>query len=277
MKLANVSRYFNDDPIFDAYSGAYLFRAHTKAHDDQSSSGATSRRRTMRTAVGVNAPTRRAVKIDDSFWVMGNSNVDSFGGTSIRKSFGLKKSTGLMERLTPAQASLGQAGVSFHAHREFYRDTQNQLTEAELDVMWNIFCPFSEPMARGQFLRQGSRIYRIRSVYETVDEYLVAESDEFDDDAYQAITFTHNGTIDIATDTMATVTVNTHGVQTDQAKYYQFRDAAEADRQPGDRTVFIAQSVTAPKVSATITMLGVTWRVLAVVPELDAYALHVRR
>ena len=276
MKLKNVSRRFNDDPIYDAYSGRFLFRAHTKAHDDQSSSGATVRRRTMRTVPQTAPPARRVVRIDGEAWLVGNSNLDNFSGSPIRRSYGLKKATGLMNRLTPAQACLGQEGVLFYSHQEFYRDSPNNLTESELDVMWNIFCPSAEPMAKGQFLRRGSTLYRIRSVYPTVDEYLIAETDELDADALQTAVFTQSAVLDVATDTMQTISVTTGVVQFDTAKFYRFRDKAENDRQPGDRAVFVPQSALTLAPGARFTMLGASWRAVSVQPEGDAWAVQAR-
>ena len=65
-------------------------------------------------------------------------------------------------------------------------------------------------------------------------------------------------------------------IQTDQAKFYKFRALAEQDRQAGDRTVWVPAATLTPKVGATLQMLGASWRVQAVVPDADAFALHVR-
>lgn len=276
MRLKNISKHFNNDSILDGYTGAFLFKAHTSAHDDHTSSGATARRRTMRTVPGTTAPARRVVQLYDDFWLVGNANLDSYDGLGVRRSYGLKKSTGLMALLSPADACAAATGLAMHAQKEFYRDTVNPTTESETDVMWNIFCPFNEAVAKGSFLRQDGRLYRVRSVYPTVDEYLVAEADELDPDAAQTAVFTANGERDLVTDRLPVISVTVSVVQFDDAKFYRFSDEVEADRKPGDCVVFLPAVALAVAVGAQFDMLGSTWQVRAVADEIDALALHVR-
>lgn len=276
MRLRDVSRYYNNDRILDGYTGDFLFLAHTTAHDDKTSSGATARRRIMRTVPGTVPPARRVVQLYDDFWLVGNSNLDSYVSDGIRLSYGLKKSTGLMSLLSPAEACLAAAGVSMHAQKEFYKDMVNPTTESETDVMLNIFCPYTEAVDKGSFLRQAGRLYRVRSTYTTVDEYIVAEADDLDDDAVQTAIFTNNGKRNLVTDEIPAVSVPVPVLQFDDSKFYRFSDDAEASRKPGDKTVFLAATSLAVKVNSRFTMLGQSWVVQSVQPELDALALHVR-
>lgn len=276
MRFRNISRHFNNDRIHDAYTDAFLFKAHTTAHDDKTSSGATARRRTMRTVPETVPPARRAVRIYDDFWLVGNANLDSFEGEGVRRSYGLKKSTGLMALLSPAQACLVAAGTVMHAQKEFYRDTVNPTTESETDIMWNIFCPFNEAVVKGSFLRQGSQLFRVRSAYTTVDEYIVAESDEFDSDAAQTAKFISNGGRDLVTDKPPVIDVDVPVIQFDDAKFFRFADEVEATRKPGDRVVFTPAAALAVVPGAKFLMLGKRWQVMSVTPEFDALALHAR-
>lgn len=275
MKLSAAASHFNKDRILDGYTGDFLFLAHTTAHDDHTSSGATSRRRTMTTKPEFVAPARRVVQIYDEFWIVGNSNVDGWNGSEIRKNFGLKKAVALVDCGSPGQM-LGSATTSFYIQKEYFKDSVNPLTDSDLDVFWNIFCPFTEVILQGYFFRIGSDYFRVRGVYPTVDEYLIAEADQFDADAYQPVAFQTNGKLDLITGQGEGYFALVYGLQTDQAKFYHFRDEVEAERKPGDRTVFVPASLVIQP-GATFGMLGATWNVLAVVPELDALALHVRR
>lgn len=275
MEFSSIASFFDQDEVFDAYTGQLLFLAHASAHDDHTSSGATSRRRTLTAAVAASAPARRAVRWYGTYWVVGNSNTDGFQGAEVRRNFGLKKSTGLVRALTPGQACLAAAGVALHAHKEYYRDMTDAATSADMDVMWNVFCPLGEPVLKGVFLEQGGALMRVRNVYQSVDEYLVAEADQFDADARQAAVF--SGPAALEFDTAAapsTTTVNV--IQTDSQKFYVFANEAEAGSKPGDRTIFVAKSSLTPVVGQTLRMLGVDWRVVTVVSESDAWALRAR-
>lgn len=277
MDFIDVAQFFDDDPVYDGYTDALLFYCHTTPHDDQTSSGATSRRRTMTTIDGTTAPARGVVKVFAERWLVSGSNPDGFQGDNIRRSYSLKKSTGLMARLTPAEACLASAGTSFYAHKEYFRDNANARTESEWDVMWNIFIAPAEPVVKGTFLRQDSVLYRARTVYPTVDGYQIAEADQFDADAAQSVTFTTAGVLNLVTDTMTATSQAVSAIQTDVQKFYEFRTQAESTQQPGDRTVFVPKASITPKVGSQFTMLTESWRVLAVVSELDTWAVHARR
>jgi hypothetical protein len=275
MDLLDVASYFDEDEIFDAYTGQFLFYAHTRPHDDHTSSGATVRRRTMTAAPGTAPPARRAIRWYDTYWVVGNNNADAFRGEQLRRSYGLKKSTGLLALLTPGQACASGAGLQFHAHREYFRDMTDAKTSADWDTMWNVFCPLVEPVVKGAFLRDSSnKLLRVRNVYPSVDEFLVAEADQLDDDALQPAVFTTAGVLDLVNDTLATASFATPVVQTDPQKCYEFRTAAESVLQPGDRAVF---TFYLPKVGDVFTMQGANWRVLTVQPSGDAWLCLARR
>lgn len=278
MKLRDVSRFWQKTPVTDGYTGASLFSAHTTPHDDHTSSGATARRRTMTVDIDKTAPARRVVDILGEKWIVGNSNLDAYSGTVVKKNFGLKKATDLAAFVTPAEAALAAAGTEFYIQREFYRDAANPLSESDLDAEWNVFCPFNETLQVGAFFRYGGRFARVRSFYTTVDEYLIAEADQLDTDARQAATFTTTGAINVITDLPTSSSIATNVLQFDDAKFYRFRNEPESSRKPGDKIVLAAQSVvTAPAVGMTLTLLGQTWRVVQFQDELDAWAMRVRR
>lgn len=275
MDFLDVASFFDDDPVYDAYSGALLFYCHTTPHDDQTSSGATARRRTMTTIDNTQAPPRAAVRVHDDFWLVSDSNPDGFRGDNIRRSYSLKKSTGLMTALTGAEAAHGAAGVELHAQKEYFRDMQNQRTESDWDVMWNIFCARGEPVSKGRFLRQDGVIFRVRNAYDSVDGYRIAEVDQLDDDALQSATFA-TGVLDLVTDQVTDASVVAPVIQTDPQKYYQFRTQAESMLQPGDLTVFVAKADLAPRVGGMFRMLDADWQIKSKVSEGDTWALLAR-
>jgi hypothetical protein len=275
MKLVNAARYFDKDSVLDAYTSAFLFKGQMLSPAEHVS-GDTFRRHTLSAQDGLTSPARHAVSILGDVWLLGDSNPDGFKGAVIRRNYSLKRSTGLIKLLTPAQACLSSAGTSMHAYKEYYRDNLNPVTDAEFDTMWNIYCPPNEAVIKGSFFLDGAMLLRVRNSYRSVEGFNIAETDQFDSDALQAATFTSNAGISLTTDLPSTVSVATTVIQTDQAKFYKFRTAAEADRKPGDRTVFVAKSALTPKVGAVFTMLGGPWKTLSVVDEADSWALSAR-
>lgn len=277
MEFIDGAAFFNDDEVFDAYTGELLFMAHALAHDDHTSSGATSRRRTLVAAPDAVAPLRHAIRWYDTFWIVGGDNTDGFQGEQTRRSFGLKKSTGLMTAITLGQACLALpgVGVTLHAHKEYYRDMTDAQTSADYDVMYNVHFAPGEPVVKGTILAQDGKYLLVRNLYDSADEFAVAEADAFDADARQAVVFHTVSSLDFDT-TSAGADVATFALQTDSSKFYLFRNLAEGFNQQGDRTVFVARSAVTPKVGDTFTMQGLRWRVLISTPYADAWCLRAR-
>lgn len=279
MEFSDAASFFNHTPVYDAYTGAYLFDGRTSTHDDHSSSGATSRRRTLTTVPGSVAPARGVVVVHGEQWLVGTSNVDNFNATGeeIRRNFDLKKATHALTRLTPAEAALGLSGTLFYARLEFYRDQTDTMTSADFDTMWNAFCPASEPLDQGIFLRTvEGRVMRVRNVYSAQERLNLAEVDQLDTDARQMATFTVTGDLDLRTDTYPTVTVETYVIRAELNKVFRYRTADEAIYRPGDTAFIVAASVLTPRVGHELTVAGARWRVVSAVPERDAWVLHAR-
>lgn len=272
MDFANAATYFDNDAIFDAYTDEFLFTARTTAHDDHTSSGSTSRRRTLIAPVDAILPARRAIRWYDSHWLVGGDNADGFGGQEVRRNFGLKKSSGLMTRMTAGGVLQPNP---FHAHKEYFRDMTDALTSSDMDVMWNVFCPMGEPIAKSGFLTQGDTVFKIRNVYQSADDFLVAEADQLDVDALQSAIFTGPAAMEFTTGA-APGTTTVAVIQTDASKFYQFRSEGEAGTKPGDRVLFVLRTAFNPVVGGFVRMLGLNWHIVTRVTEGDAWALKIR-
>lgn len=276
MKLANAYKMFDTESAYDGYSGDYLFKCQFSSFNDATSSGATARRRVLGISPDVVLPTRGVIRLFGDAWIIGDSTSDGFKGREIRHQVNMKKATGLLSILTPAEACLDSVGISAYGALAYFKDMVDTASVSEYDIFWNIFFNSYETITKGAFLRFGTTLYRVRSKYTTDDKYNLAEADELDSQSRQAIVFTSAGVYDVITDTVATSNIATYGVSMDIPKFYRLRDASEQKELPGDLCVFIAKSVVTPKVNATFTMSSRTWRVVAVIDELDAWALHAR-
>jgi hypothetical protein len=275
MDLHDAAVFFDNDPVLDGYSGAYLFDAQVASFDDSSSDGATNRRRVLSTGPDVTIPTRRVVSIHGDRWIVGTGTPDGFLGDVIRQHFNTKRATDLMALLTPAQALAAAAGTAAYAQRMYLKDTINALTDSEYDAQWNIFLAPGEPASKGTFLRDANaRLYRVRNDYVPTEGLRILESDELDADAVRACTFS-TGTFDPITETMSAGSSTVNCIAVDTPKFFRFRHVSDERIQPGDMALFVPAAITL-KQGATFTMAGVLWRAMSVQPEIDAQVAHVR-
>jgi hypothetical protein len=275
MELHDVARVFDNDALYDAYTGEYLFDGQLSSYDDSTSDGATIRRRILSFAPEYSLPDRRVVAIYGEHWLAGAHVDDGFQGTPIRRQATLKRADHQFNILTPSQACTAASGTLAYAQRLYFKDTANALTDAEYDAFWNIFFAPSEPIVKGTFLRdEGGTLYRVRNNYLPTEGLRVCQCDELDSNARLSVVF-DSGTYNPVTETRSGGTTTVNGIWVELPKFFRFRHRSEQDTQAGDISVFIPTSYT-PKVGDTFTMDGLKWQVLTFQAELDAWALHAR-
>jgi len=273
--IHDAARYFDNDPVTDGYTGAVLFNAQTASFDDSNSDGATLRRRVLSLAPGLSIPTRRVISMYGDRWLVGTGTPDGFLGSVIRQHFGMKRVTDNMTLYTPNQAVALSGGTAVYAHKFYFRDVVNNLTEAEFDTFWNIFVAPGEAAAKGSFFRDADgRFYRVRNDYLPVEGLRVCQSDTLDAAARTTAVF-NTGSYNPITDSVSAGTTTVNCIKLEPPKFYRFRYVSDPKLEPGDLCIFVPGSFAATT-GQTFTMDGRKWRVLGVETELDAKALHVR-
>lgn len=275
MELHDVARAFDNDALYDAYTGDYLFDGQLSSYDDSTSDGATIRRRILSFAPEYDLPTRRVLRIYGENWLAGAHVDDGFQGERIRRQATLKRADRQYSILTPSEACAAATGTLAYGQRLYFKDMSNALTDAEYDVFWNVFFSPSEQIVKGTFLRDDTGIlYRVRNTYIPTEGLRVCQSDELDSNARLTVTF-DSGTWNPVTETRTAGTTAVNGVWVEMPKFFRFRHRSEQLTQAGDISVFIPTTYT-PKVGDQFTMDGLKWQVLTFQAELDAWALHAR-
>lgn len=277
MRMAAVSRFFDLEQAYDGYSGAATFKCQFSSFDDAAADGTTNRRRGMSVSHGTTLPARRVVRLSDQRWIISDPTDDSFQDVTVRVNYNLRKATHLLSVLTPAQAALASSGVATYAQLYYFKDTSNAQSETEYSTFWNAFFARAEAVVEGTFFRDADqKLYRVRQSYMASEGFVVAQTDQLEDDARQAAVFA-TGAYDPVTDSFAAGTVNAHVIQFDPTQYSKRQVPGLPERKAGDRSVFVAASALTPKVGMTFTMLSAKWQIVALLAEQDAWALQVRR
>jgi hypothetical protein len=275
MKLKSAARYFDDTPVYDGYTGAFLFNCQFSSFNDANAVGSTSTRRILSIAPGLVVPTRRVIKVFDDHWLVGDGNPDSWKGQVIRQSFNMKKTTALVSILTPGQACLGQAGTQAYAQAIYFKDDVSPQQDANYDTFWNYFLAPVEPVSRGTILRDGSRHLRARGAYLPLEDLRIAQCDETDSGPV-SVTF-ETGAYNPTTDSFASGPQAAPVILLDFPKAYRFQTSSASKEQPGDIAALVAASSLTPSVGKAVTIAGAVWRIVALSAEQDAWLLHLRR
>jgi len=275
--LFDVSNHFDDIPVTDTYTGAYLFNAQVSTFLGASPEGSTSKKRVFSLAPALVPPVRGVVTALGESYVLGTSIVDGIYGQVIRQSIWSRMVTDYFEILTPAQAALVSAGTMAYGHKSYLKDTVNGISDSEYDPFWEIFFANSEPMTKGTFLKVGITYFRVRSAHVDQAGFTDALSDELDAGSKVSVTFAQTGAYDPVADSYGAGSVTTPGFMFDRYKSYEFLTATDRLNHAGDMTVVVAASAVTPVIGRNITVGGRDWTILNSTAEQDAWSLHVRR
>lgn len=282
MKLKNAARFFDTCPVYDAYSGALLFKAQTSTFLESSVEGSTAARRVISVAPEVTIPTHSCILALQQLLLIGASNPDEWAGSTIRAAYWTKRVTDSFKLLTPAEACNNAAGTVAYGQRQYLRETINTQTDSELDPMWNIFLSKSLSPVTGYFLKGPNTLYRIRLSYEDIDGFRTCQSDEVTGGTV-AITVTgSNTTYNPVTDTYTPVSYNSTGIVLDYHKSFTRRTQGDYKVESGDVCLVVpkASVVAVQGMELTIqagSKLAGKWRVLDYLDEVDSWNLHIRR
>jgi hypothetical protein len=273
-EMQDVASHFDDITVTDSYTGAFAFKGQFSSFDESSPDGSVARKRTLSLRPGTAIPARRAIQFMSENWIVGDGNTDGFQDSSIRKAYWMKKSSGLVNLVTPLEQLTGVSTLSMHAAVEYLKDTVNGVTDAEYDPFWNVYVSQSETVAVGKFVKHGSFLYRIRGFHYETSGFNLAQCDQIDQENLVTATVQSASSYDPITDTITATSSAVPAILLEPSKFYRYRNLSDSKFNSGDLTALVAS---APAIGTNIAIGSTAWRVLEVQAELDAWALHIRR
>ena len=281
MKLKNAARYFDNDSVYDGYSGALLFKAQFSSYEGADPDGSFQRRRTVSVAPGVTPASRRVVTVQGTRWLMGELVADTFKDSAIRQTTSAKEVTDLFTLLTPGQAALRSPTglLALYGQSRYLKDTVNSLTDSSYDPQYEVTFAITETVEAGQFVRSGLRFLHIRTVQFANEGYWIATADEISRTPNATaceVSAQFAGVFDPVTETYG-VGTTTNAIFLDMYKLYTFHTEADPRNQAGDMSLVVAQSAVTPQPGQEITIDGVKWRNIKFTPYLDAWNIQIRR
>lgn len=281
MNLHKIARAYDTCPVYDAYSGALLFKAQTSTFLESSLEGSTASRRVISLAPTHVVPAHSCILALDDIMIVGHGNPDEWGGTAIRKAYWVKLATDNLKLLTPGQAALNAAGSDVFGQKKFVRESLNMPTEAKFDNYWEVFVSKSLTPEVGSIFKGATTYYRVRATYQDVDGFRTCHCDELDEGRV-SLTVTTNGVYDPVTDSYGSSVYNTYGIPLDYIKSFSKRSQSTTKGEAGDICLVVAKSAFVPQQGLELRILGSTisagdWRIVDFMEEQDSWNLHLRR
>lgn len=276
-EMLDVASHFDTDPVVNAYTSAFAFFGQSTTFNEASPDGSVNKRRTLSVRPSITIPSRRAISIYGDIWIVGDSNVDGFSSSPIRRTHWLKKATQLAVIQTPGQLLSAAAGTPTYVNTEYLKDTVNPLSNSEYDTFWEVFISQDESVSKGMYIKWGSYVNRVRNTHLDIAGFNNAQCDELDSGAIVTATTTVGGTYDpVSEATTGGGPTNYPAILLDAYKIYRYDTQADKKVDAGDMFL-VVQSTTPSNVGGIFTIAGEKWRVLNQYTELDALSLHIRR
>ena len=280
MDLAAAAGFFDDQPVLDAYTKAFLYNGQPDLHDLSERDAATGWRRTLSSTNLVDS-SRGCVELDGEQFLTGRVVKDFFQNTIVRQYVMLHPTDSLVSYGFP-ESYLTQTIplVEAYAATSWLKDRKFELQGAELYPEYTTFMHPVESPDYGMVIAIAPGDYlRVQSVSRQTGGLLAVTSFSMGADALQTIAYVASGAYDPATDSSsASAPVSISAFVEFFRAAYHFTNNAAVKFERADMVVTVSKtSVIAPKPGDVLTDRGVVYRVLESQDDLHgSWLLHGR-
>ena len=278
MDLLDAAVYFDNDQLYDAYTGEYLYDGQFATYDGSQLDGSFVRRRTVSLGPDLELPPRRVVTLFGEQWVLSDPIVDGFYSVPIRKTMSARKSHGLYQLKTAEElVNRLPAAREAYAFARWIKATADAAT-SYMEPYFEFSLALTEPPIKGMFIELDGRVWHTRIETDVVEGFRLAECDEIVtgmEIATSYVKVTQGTGIDPVT-LEETGTNTFKGVLTERYTLFRKLDQSQPSNYAGDKTLIIGES-TVLVADVPLTIDGERWAVVANQPLVGGNALHLRR
>lgn len=266
MRLQAAANRFNDVPCLDAYGTAVLFKCQTDLADGNKRDSVTAERRTISVAPGTTLPARRAVKIGDSIYLLGNETPDFFGGQHIRTEVVAQEAPNLATIHTFEGICLNHSGQQAYTNLAWVKNlvdsTQSSLQTPEFQAFFAGY----EGIAVDQLIVIESKAYLVKVVFPGPAGYDIAMVEEMPTPWLETASVTV-GTFDPVSETRSGSTVSVRVLRLRWESFYRYKSTVAPKYAPGDIQVMLAKSAVTPAVGMVLPLSDGNWKVASISDE----------
>lgn len=285
MDLSVAASMFDDQSVFDAYTGALLFVGQPLNYDGSVRDSVASWRQSV-SAAEITTPDRGVVTFGGDNFLTGRVVKDFFQGDVIRENVILhpcddsyKKGSAVNFLTEPIPVEI----VSFYGGVTWRKSSVDEKESPEFHNICDIYFSKLEdyPSPDSLILAANGMMYRVRSIEDREGGFMVAVCSELGANSVVDASYTSKGLYSTSLDAMvASASVEVKAIVELTKTNFKFVVAATAKYEPGDRIISIREiDVNSPKPEDLVTASDIDYRVVSV--HLDeagsCWELHCRR
>ncbi len=285
MDISVAASMFDDQPIYDKYTGDLLFTGQPQNYDGSVRDSVASWRQAVSTAKVV-WPARGVITFGDETFIAGRTIQDFFQGDVVRENLVIHPCDGLYEK-GPASDFLTEPPPvdieSFYGGVAWRKTSSDEKESPEFHNICDVYFSTAEtyPKRDSLILSDIGMLYRVRSIEIREGGFIAAVCSELGTDVIVDISYTTKGAYDAATDSMlSNAPIDIKAILELTKTNFKFVVADSEKYKPGDRVITVrVADVASPEPEDSIAVGTRTYRVISANRDDDGgcWELHVRR
>lgn len=277
MKLSSVARYFDKTVCQDAYNPLVTLKGQLEPFVVFTVDAARVKRRLFSIAPGTTLPVRRAIRVDQQVYLVGDRTDDHWAGKAIRENYVLVGADNLATIRTIPQALQDADGHQAYVVREWTRTETDGRDSAERFSAYSLFFTPGEPIQRTQVVQIGSDYYFVHEVRKSLSGLTDAMAVELSGPVFETASFVAQA-YNPKTDTNTTSTVSARVLRVRWQEAFKYLTEYSQEYERGDDILMVLKTaVTAPKPSDRVTLSTGAHFIVSLRDEGAYWALQVRR
>jgi hypothetical protein len=278
MDVSVAAGFFDDQPVYDAYSGALLFYGQPDLYDLTKSDSVRGYRRTL-ASTALSLPARGCIRFGEEVFVVGRVIKDFFQGENHRSYVLLHPVDGLMSYGWPLGFISGTPTTAYAAET-WLKDRKFEEEGSLLRPEYVHYFHPSEPVLQGMVMKgPDGRYFRVQAVSKQTGGMLAVTGFDLGATALQSVSYSSAGSYDPVTDSSsAAPPVSVQALVEFFRANYDYPNLSAQKYEKGDLTVTVSQAdITLPAASDIITISGREYRVLDSADDKNGcWEIHVR-
>ena len=273
MRIRRISKRFDKDQLYDAYTGDILFKGQFATFEGRQVDGTFNRRRTVSYSPDYSLPPRRCVTVYGEVWIMSEPMIDGFQGEPVRVTCSARKSNGLFQVLTAGEL-LNKTGTrEAHVFLRYLKGTAEP-GSSNLQPYYEASLSLTETNLAGKFYTDGNIILHGRMEANAAEGFSVVECDMIGgSEAWVKVKLP--GVFD-PVELTEVPGAEIVGLLVERYSFFTKYDQAQENNYHGDKTLIVSKSSMAVP-EGSLTLQGSTLPILGVEDLGDGWALHVRK
>ena len=280
MDIRDTHRFFANDVITDAYTEEFLFNAKLDSYDLSVRDSATSVRRLLTVEEDAEIPTRKCLSCNDQIFIAGNTLIDTYNGSVLKRKVIVHPATGLASIRTTAEVLNESAGTPMYLAQAFLKQSREEQISSEAFPVYNFFAASTETTTRNYVITLNSGLYRVQSIENTVGGFKSFMASEIMSGAVQAVSYTGSrGTYIPATGLHTAIAPITISALVERYQTgYRYPTSNAVKYVTGDILATILKTdVASPATGDLVTVGGTAYFVLEFADDLNgSWELHLR-